>query len=152
VTNSSSVSYIVTLNLAMAEFARKKNKNYCDQPNKKRIYDLLVEDLKAKGHALEVNGSDVVVGTYDFEKKTDCLYESTIAEEGIEIDFSSLTDEQVWAYVYGEYFVNARLAAELKGLGAVQVPRDKEKFAIKAAALNPCEACGQCEKGRPAVC
>ena len=152
VTNSSSVSYIVTLNLAMAEFARKRNKNYCDQPRKERIYDLLVDDLKAKGKTLELNGADVVVGTYDFEKKTDCLYETAVAEEGKPLDFSSLTDEQVWAYVYGEYFVNARLAAELKGLGVVQVPRDKEAFAIKAAALNPCEVCGQCEKGRQSVC
>jgi hypothetical protein len=148
VTNSSSVSYIVTLNLAMAEFARKKNKNYCDQPRQDRIYDLLVNDLKAKGKAIDVNGADVVVGTYDFGKKTDCLYEPTVAEEGKKIDFSSLTDEQVWAYVYGEYFVKARLAAELKGFGAVQVPRDKEKFAIKAAALNPCDACGICAKGK----
>ncbi|MDR3746071.1 MAG: hypothetical protein P4K80_08080 [Acidobacteriaceae bacterium] len=150
VTNSSSVSYIVTLNLAMAEFSRKKNKNFCDQPSKERIYDLLVDDLKTKGKAIEVNGADVVVGTYDFEKKTDCLYDSTVGEEGKKIDFSSLTDEQVWAYVYGEYFVKARLAAELKGFGAVQVPRDKEKFAIKAAALNPCEVCGKCQKGKVA--
>jgi len=66
VTNSSSVSYIVTLNLAMAEFARKKSKNYCDQPRQERIYDLLVNDLKAKGKTLEINGADVVIGTYDF--------------------------------------------------------------------------------------
>lgn len=44
VTNSSSVSYIVTLNLAMAEFARKKNGNYCDRVKQGRIFDLLVND------------------------------------------------------------------------------------------------------------
>jgi hypothetical protein len=43
--------------------------------------------------------------------------------------------------------VKAKLASELKGFGAVQVPRDKVKFAAKAAALDPCSACGKCQKG-----
>jgi hypothetical protein len=148
VTNSSSVSYIVTLNLAMAEFARKKNKNYCDRTRQSRIYDLLVDDLKQKGKQIELNGADLVVRTYDFEKKTDCRYDSETAASGTGTDFSVLTDAEVWAYIYGEYFVKARLASELKGFGAVQVPRDKVKFAIKAAAVNPCDACGICQKGR----
>lgn len=144
VTNSSSVSYIVTMNLAMAEFARKKAKNFCEQATKSRIYDLLVKDLKDKGKEIELNGADLIVRTYDFEKKTDCAYSPESADT--EMDFSKLTDGQVWAYIYGEYFVKARLASELKGFGAVQVPRDKVKFAQKAAALNPCEACGACDK------
>ena len=148
VTNSSSVSYIVTLNLAMAEFARKKNNNYCDHARQSRVYDLLVADMKGKGKAIEVNGADLVVATYDFEKKTDCKYESQSSESGAEVDFSKLTDAEVWLYVYGEYFVKAKLASELKGFGAVQVPRDKVKFAAKSAALNPCCACGMCEKGK----
>jgi hypothetical protein len=44
--------------------------------------------------------------------------------------------------------VKAKLAAELKGFGAVQVPRDKVKFAAKSAALNPCSTCGMCDKGK----
>ena len=144
VTNSSSVSYIVTLNLAMAEFARKKNGNYCDRVKQGRIFDLLVDDLKQNGQKIELNGAYLVVGTYDFEKKTDCRYDS---ESEKEVDFATLTDTEVWSYVYGEYFVKAKLASELKGFGAVQVPRDKVKFAAKAAALDTCSACGQCEKG-----
>jgi hypothetical protein len=147
VTNSSSVSYIVTLNLAMAEFARKKNGNYCDRVKQGRIFDLPVEDLKQNGQQIELNGADLVVSTYDFEKKTDCRYDSETAEQGKEVDFSTLTDAEVWSYIYGEYFVKAKLASELKGFGAVQVPRDKVKFAAKAAALDPCSACGKCQKG-----
>ena len=148
VTNSSSVSYIVTLNLAMAEFAKKKNGNYCDHPRKSRVYDVLVADLKTKGQTIELNGADLVIGTYDFEKKTDCCCDAEDSEVGPEVDFSNLTDAEVWSYVYGEYFVKAKLAAELKGFGAVQVPRDKVKFAAKSAALNPCSACGMCDKGK----
>jgi hypothetical protein len=148
VTNSSSVSYIVTLNLAMADFARKKNKNYCERENASRVYDLLVADMKSRGREIELNGADLLVATYDFEKKQDCRYDATLAESGKEVDYAALSDEQVWGHVYGEYFVKARLAAELKGFGAVQVPRDKEKFALKAAALNPCDVCGECPKGK----
>jgi hypothetical protein len=146
VTNSSSVSYIVMLNLAMAEFVRKKSRNFCDQLRQERIYDLLVKDIKEQGRPMDVNGADLLVRTYNFEKKRDCQYDSTLNELGKEVDFSTLSDEAVWSYIYGEYFVKARLAAELKGFGAVQVPRYKELFARKAAALNPCEACGLCQK------
>jgi hypothetical protein len=131
----------------MAEFAKKKNGNYCDRIKQGRIYDLLVGDLKQRGQPIELNGADLVVRTYDFEKKTDCRYESEAAASGTEINFSTLTDAEVWAFIYGEYFVKAKLASELKGFGAVQVPRDKVQFARKAAALNPCDACGMCQKG-----
>jgi hypothetical protein len=148
VTNSSSVSYVVTLNLAMAEFARKKNGNYCDHPSKSRAYDVLIADLKTKGQAIELCGADLIVGTYNFEKKTDCRYEPESTDAGKEVDFSTLSDDEVWSYVYGEYFVRANLASELKGFGAVQVPRDMVKFAAKSAGLNPCSACGMCDKGK----
>jgi hypothetical protein len=148
VTNSSSVSYIVTLNLAMAEFARKKNGNYCDRPELSRVYDVLVSDLKIKGQAIELNGADLVVKTYDFEKKEDCRYEPENADAESRVNFSKLSDEEIWCYIYGEYFVKGKLASELKGLGAVQVPRDKIKFAEKSSALNPCSACGMCDKGK----
>jgi hypothetical protein len=147
VTNSSSVSYIVTLNLAMAEFSRKKNGNYCDHPRRGRVYDVLVADLKEKGQEIELNGADLVVKTYDFEKKTDCRYDGENSDPESEVDYSALTDAEIWAFIYGEYFVKARLASELKGLAAVQVPRDKVIFAAKSAALDPCSACGKCQKG-----
>jgi hypothetical protein len=148
VTNSSSVSYIVTLNQAMAEFVRKKNGNYCSNQMLERVYDLLAAELKQRGKPMEFDGADLLMAAFHFEKKKDCLYDATLAEQGKPVDYAQLTDQQMWGYIYGEFFVKGRLSSELKGFGAVQAPRDKVAFASKAAAYNPCSVCGKCEKGK----
>ncbi|WP_420237711.1 hypothetical protein ACOBR2_19295 [Telmatobacter bradus] len=157
VINSSSVSYIVTMNRDMAEFVRIKSSNWSENPNRRRIYSTLAADVKKRGVSVDQNGVDLLTARYDFEKKADCVYESSLANESGQIDLSVLSDEQLWGYIYGEYFVHARLAAELKGFAAIQVPRDQAKFAEKverfrqeglaAGTLTDCDLCGKCAPG-----
>ena len=151
VTNSSSVSYIVTMHEAMAEFVWKKSGDYRCYPEKARGFDALKSDMERRGSAVQHEGAKLLVARYDFEKKGDCLYEETLPNESGVVDYVALSDEMLWGYIYGEYFVKGRLAAELKGFGAVQVPRDAEKLASKRRALTEnqsqdalCEACGKC--------
>lgn len=140
VTNSSSVSYIITMNPDMAEFGKKKSHNYGDSTKKIRIYDLLSYDLKAYGEELKFGDNEFYAKQYDFEKKPDCKYDSSFDKPIETVDFSIMSDEELWAYIYGEYFVNSRLAAEFKGFGSIQVPRDKKKLADKIHSLG-CEGC-----------
>ena len=49
----------------------------------------------------------------------------------------------------GEYLVNGRLSGEIKGLGSVQVTRDKSATAQKYCALKDC---GSCERNGTPDC
>jgi hypothetical protein len=140
VTNSSSVSYIITMNPDMAEFGKKKSRNYAEDTKKVRIYNLLAQDLKTNGEKSMFGDNGLYAKQYDFEKKPDCKYDSSFEKPIEAVDFSAMSDEELWAYIYGEYFVNSRLAAELKGFGSLQVPRDKNKLADKIHSLG-CEGC-----------
>jgi hypothetical protein len=148
VTNSSSVSYIITLNPEMAEFVKKKNKDFNGHAVKNRVYKTLVQDLHTSGQTVVIGDTKLLAKSYGFQKKTDCTYDTSFDKPIEEVDFSALGDEEVWAYIYGEYFVNARLTTELKGFGATQVPRDKEQFAEKFRTV----VCGACEKRDTPAC
>lgn len=140
VTNSSSVSYIITMNPDMAEFGKKKSRGYGASVKKNRIYDMLSRDLTANGEKLKLGDNEFYSRQYDFEKKPGCKYDSSFGRPVDEVDFSAMGDEELWAYIYGEYFVNSRLSAEFKGFGTTQVPRDKKKLAEKIHLLG-CDGC-----------
>ncbi|HSQ40941.1 MAG TPA: hypothetical protein VLM37_01535 [Fibrobacteraceae bacterium] len=145
VTNSSSVSYIVSWNPEMSEFIRLKTKRYGGDVKKNRIYDLLTQDLETQGERLELSGNTVFCKKYGFEKKTECLYDATLEHPVEEVDFGTMEEHLLWAYIWGEYLVNARLATEFKGFGAVQVPRDMDLFRKKYCGKIACEDCSRRE-------
>jgi len=149
VTNSSSVSYIVTMNLDLAEFIKAKNGDFAGDVRKGRIYAALKEDLRATGERSTVLDKDVWVKRYDFSKKPDSLYDSSF-EGGVEsVDFASLDEATLWSYIRGECLVNGRLSSEIKGLGSVQVTRDRSATAQKYCALK---SCGECERNGTDEC
>ncbi|MFP3154927.1 hypothetical protein LQZ18_11000 [Lachnospiraceae bacterium ZAX-1] len=132
VTNSSSVSYIVSFNADMADWGKFiKTKRLGTDPKNERIFALISADLQKTGEVTEQNGNAILFKQYNFEKKPECKYDTSFETPINEVDFAALTDDEVWAYIYGEYLVNARLGAELKGFGALQVPRDKEALKHK---------------------
>ncbi|MCK9183021.1 MAG: hypothetical protein M0P13_09110 [Fibrobacteraceae bacterium] len=141
VTNSSSVSYIVSWSPDMAEFIRLKSGHYEGDPKKNRIYSVLTEDLREHGKKEEIEGNTVYSKKYGFMKKTECLYDDSFGKPIEEVDFETLDEPQLWAYIWGEYLVNARLAREMKGFGAVQVPRDPEAFKQKFCGKIICKEC-----------
>jgi hypothetical protein len=148
VTNSSSVSYIVTMNLDMAEFIKAKNGADWDSRHA-RIYGALREDLRTTGEMSTLLDKEVWIKRYDFSKKPDARYDHSF-EGGLEaVDFANLDEETLWAYIRGECLVNGRLSTEFKGFGSVQVTRDKSATAKKYCALVEC---GTCERNGTEEC
>jgi hypothetical protein len=145
VTNSSSVSYVITMSPDMAEFSYKMThirEGHASPGNKReRIYGVLSQDLKETGEKIAVGKNDLYRKVYEFEKKPDTLYDQSFPQPVETIDFGAMSDKELWAYIYGEYFVNGRLAAEFKGFGSMQVPRDKERLAQKFCQRIKCENC-----------
>jgi hypothetical protein len=149
VTNSSSVSYIVTMNLDMAEFVKAKNGDFGGDARKNRIYKALRDDLRATGLKSTLLDKEVWIKRYDFSKKPDAKYDTSF-EGGVEsIDFTSLDEDILWSYIRGECMVNGRLSTEFKGMGSVQVTRDKSATAQKYCALKEC---GSCERNGTEDC
>lgn len=136
VTNSSSVSYIVSFNPDMADWGTTVQAGDFKKGSKKRrIFELLSGDLQKAGEIMEKNGNTIYLRQYDFSKKPDSKFDGSFDKPIEEVDFDALSDDEVWAYIYGEYLVNARLAGELKGFGMLQVPRDKEILKRKKEAF-----------------
>ena len=143
VTNSSSVSYIVSWSPEMAEFTRLKSGLYEGDAKRNRIYEALAEDPEGSGDAITVGGNKVYVKKYGFMKKEECLYDGSFDAPIEEVDFAAMDTSALWAYIRGEYLVNARLAREMKGFGAVQVPRDVEAFKQKFCGKIICADCAR---------
>ncbi|RII34390.1 hypothetical protein D2A34_14695 [Clostridium chromiireducens] len=144
VTNSSSVSYIITMNLEFIEFMKKKKPEfYTGDVKRSRIYNAVREDLIDNGEKLKLLDREVYSKRYALVKKRDCKYDDSFDKSIEEIDFSALSEEELWSYIYGEYFVNGRLSNEFKGFGSVQVIKDAE-----TSLGNNCEgeACNFCER------
>jgi hypothetical protein len=141
VTNSSSVSYIVSWSPEMSEFIRLKNSNFNGNKKKLRIYQALTEDLKNTGEKVVIDKNSIFVKKYGFMKKTECIYDLSFDVPVESVDFEALDDNTLWAYIRGEYLVNAKLSSELKGFGSVQVPRDLEAFKQKYCDKITCNDC-----------
>lgn len=144
VTNSSSVSYIITMNLDFIEYMKhKKPEFYTGDIKRSRIYNTLREDLINNGTKVKLLDREVYSKRYALLKKRDCKYDNSFDKPIEEIDFCTLSEEELWSYIYGEYFVNGRLPNEFKGFGSVQVIKD-----INSIKGKPCEdeACNYCEK------
>lgn len=125
VTNSSSVSYIISMNADFVEFMKgKKPEFYTDSIKKTRIFNAIKDDLINNGEKIKLLDREVYSKRYALLKKRDCKYDDSFDKPIDSIDFSLLSDDDLWAYIYGEYFVNGRLSTELKGFGSVQVIKD----------------------------
>ena len=60
-------------------------------------------------------------GIWQFKFNTDeCMTDDTFEKPIEEIDFSKLTDEELWPYIFGEYIMNGRIS-KLNGFGSTQV-------------------------------
>lgn len=118
VTNSSSVSYLVTMCLEIAE-VYKQYYHYENNPKILRIYELLKKDLLENGTRSFLEGKEVFTKAYKFDAGGDCMYDDTFKKPIEEIDFSSLSDDELRSYIYGEYLLNGKISG-IKGFGATQ--------------------------------
>lgn len=154
VTNSSSVSYIITMNLEFIEYMKqKKPEFYTGDVKRSRIYNAVRDELINNGTKVKLLDREVYLKRYALLKKKDCKYDSSFDKPIEEIDFQNLSEEELWSYIYGEYFVNGRLSNEFKGFGSVQVIKDMNTIEGKTcddAACDSCEKKGtdRCDKSK----
>ncbi|MDD3490188.1 MAG: hypothetical protein PHR62_09920, partial [Paludibacter sp.] len=85
-----------------------------------RAIKLLYEDLLNNGTRNIIEGIEIYSKRFQFRDDGDTMYEDSYDKSIEEIDFSSLTDEDVWALVFGEYVIKRRIT-DINGFGVTQV-------------------------------
>lgn len=122
VTNSSSVSYIVTfcpsLYDTLNDFYWRNRKNEKDIKYS-RIEELVINDILETGTSVHWDGTDLYVKKYKFdtdEVTSDRIYEY----QNEDIDFRNLSDEDLWNYIRGQFFASGDLG-KIYGFGVTQV-------------------------------
>jgi hypothetical protein len=118
VTNSSSVSYIITMYKPIADNFIENHINY--SLSKDRAIKLLYDELLNDGTRNIIEGVEIYSKKIQFRTDGDTMWEDSYDIPIAEIDFSSISDENVWALVYGEYIEKHRIS-NIHGFGATQI-------------------------------
>lgn len=121
VTNSSSVSYLLTMSKKIVDIYQENFRNTIDVKTQ-RIVSLLHDDLVKNGTRVMYEGEQIYTKKITFATDGDCMWDDTFDKPIEEIDFSKLTDDKLWAYIFGEYILNGKISQlGVKGFGATQV-------------------------------
>ena len=118
VTNSSSVSYILTMNEEIVDIYEKNFKSIWD-PKKARIFEVLHQDIIKNGTRVMLEGKEIYSKKINFNTD-ECMTDDSFEKPIEEVDFSKLSNEELWSYIFGEYIMNGRIS-EFHGFGSTQV-------------------------------
>lgn len=118
VTNSSSVSYILTMNEEIVDIYKKNFKSIWDQ-KKARIFEMLNKEMIENGTRVMLEGKEIYSKKINFSTN-ECMTDDTFEKPIEQVDFSKLSDEELWSYIFGEYIMNGRIR-EFNGFGSTQV-------------------------------
>ena len=118
VTNSSSVSYVITMNKEIVEIFEKHYRSMRD-PKEARILDTLHRDLIENGTRVMLAGKEMFTRKIEFSTD-ECLTDEAFEKPIEEVDFTKLPDDELWLYIFGEYIMNGRIS-KLNGFGSTQV-------------------------------
>lgn len=114
VTNSSSVSYILTMYEEMVDVHMRFYSIEEREPSMAKIIKTLREDMLRNGTCVFLEGKEIITKRIEFS--TDETLDEDIRETPIE----KMTDEELWSYIYGEYILKGKLAG-VWGFGVTQI-------------------------------
>ncbi len=119
VTNSSSVSYILTMCEDMVETDIKLHDIAERDPKAYRIIKLLKDDLLKNGTCVFLEGKEI------YTKRVKVRTEETMDDDAFdkpveEIDFVKMPVDELWAYIFGEYIYKGKLN-NISGFGLTKI-------------------------------
>ena len=120
VTNSSSVSFIITMHKEMVESTEKFWEGYLSDEHK-RIIELLKQEMLDNGIRAYIEEEEIYIKKIIFNTDDGVtLDKGLLKHEKRELDFKTIDDEELWNYIRGEYILNGTVN-EIKGFGVTQV-------------------------------
>ncbi len=119
VSNSSSVSYIITMKKDIVQTFAKFYRDHRDKEIQK-ITKFLKNDISENGTRIYMEGEEILFKKLQFRTDGDANCRELIEGEGKEVDVEKMSDEELWSYIYGEYILKGEIA-KIAGFGSTQV-------------------------------
>ena len=114
VTNSSSVSYIVTLCGEMVDVHMRFHDIKNSNPTLDRIVNTVRDDVEKTGTSVYLEGKELITKRISFTTDEITLDDLTPAQ------IEELSDKDLWSYILGKYIMEGRLCGVM-GFGVTQV-------------------------------
>lgn len=114
VTNSSSVSYILTMCEDMVDVHMRSRNIEEREPNKAKIIKTIRDDMLKNGTCVFLEGKELI------SKRVNFSTDETLTEDIRETPIEKMTDEELWSYIFGEYIMNGKLSG-IMGFGITQI-------------------------------
>jgi hypothetical protein len=114
VTNSSSVSYILTMCEDMVDVHMRFYNIEERDPSKAKVIKTLRDDMQKNGTCVFFEGKEIIAKRIKFST------DETLTEDIRETPIEKMTDEELWSYIYGEYILDGKLAG-VRGFGVTQI-------------------------------
>jgi hypothetical protein len=120
VTNSSSVSYIVTMHRETAEKFKRMFCDYDEKAGSSRAFELLSQNLVEHGEPInKANGRVFYYRIFSFSTARDDM--KLFSKPAADYDFAAMGDDELTKYLLGEYLYHGKLR-EVMGFGLAEVP------------------------------
>ena len=118
VTNSSSVSFIITMHKKIVEVFERW---YGDSATSeyKRITKLLKQEMLENGTRAMLEGEEIYIRKIQFDDG-ETINKELLKKEIRALDFENIAEEELWDYIKGEYILNGTIS-QIKGFGVTQV-------------------------------
>lgn len=118
VTNSSSVSYIVTFCPSLHEIMDRQFKS---DDTRSRIKELIKTDILDYGTRVYLEEVQLYVKKYEFNTE-EAITDRQIEEDGQDMDvyFKDMSDDELWNYIRGQFFAMGSVS-NICGFGVTQV-------------------------------
>lgn len=122
VTNSSSVSYIITMEESIVDCFLSNYKGIDSAAGKVRMAEALKKFMLENGTLTYMHQHEIYTYLMTFrDDDGDCLTEQMMKDEGMNTDPLEMNEEELFNFIRGEYIYNMKLSQFFQGFGAVQV-------------------------------
>lgn len=118
VSNSSSVSYIITMKKDIVEIFERVYSSRSEEV--KKITEFLKNDLSENGTRIYMEDEELLFKKIKFQTDGDTNCKEWIEEEGKEVEVNKMKDDELWSYIYGEYILKGELS-KIEGFGLTHV-------------------------------
>ena len=122
VTNSSSVSYIIMMDLEILDCFLDLRSSLQSESEPVIMAKALRAFMLEKGTLSYVENHEIYTYLMKFRDDDDDAYSKQILQEnGMNTDVSTMTEKELFNYLRGEYLLGGRLSRMMQGLAAIQV-------------------------------
>ena len=122
VTNSSSVSYIIMMDLDILDGILRMEESFQNDSEPVILAKAIRALMLEKGTLSYIEDHEVYTYLMEFRDDDDEAYSKQILKENdMNTDVSTMTEKELFNYLRGEYLLGGRLSSLMNGLAAIQV-------------------------------